>query len=73
MHEITSGDERVVRDGQRVLVTCSSCGCRLDSTSVGGGVEWYHYGRLGGRDARGCRVACVDSPHDARGRAAVAA
>jgi hypothetical protein len=28
---------------------------------------WFHFGRFAGRDARGCRVACVDLAHDATG------
>ena len=49
-------------------VTCSLCGCRL--TMLDSPTEsWTHFSPLGGRDARGCRVACVDLPHDASGRA----
>jgi len=59
--------------GQGALVggpiTCFACGCRLttDETSAPG--VWTHFAPLGGRDARGCRVACVDLPHDRSGRA----
>lgn len=60
---------RAVRDGQGGPVTCGACGCRLQATGGPGAEAWFHYGRLGGRDARGCRVACVDAPHDALGRA----
>jgi hypothetical protein len=52
-------------DGRNGPVTCQTCGCRL--TSADG--EWFHFGALAGRDARGCRVACVELPHDASGRA----
>ena len=53
-----------VRDGAGAPVTCASCGCRLSQT----GEAWFHFNPLGGRDARGCRVACADSAHDATGR-----
>ena len=55
-----------VRGGQGAPVTCATCGCRLND--LGGGT-YGHFQPLGGRDARGCRVACVDQLHDARGRA----
>lgn len=60
-------DRRAVRDGQLAPVTCATCGCRLQPTSAG---AWSHFGPLGGRDARGCRVACAESPHDANGEVA---
>jgi len=53
-----------VRDGAGAPVTCASCGCRLAQT----GEAWFHFNPLGGRDARGCRVVCADSAHDATGR-----
>ena len=53
-----------VRDGHGAPVTCASCGCRLEATGQG----WYHFNPLGGRDARGCRVACADAAHDTAGR-----
>jgi hypothetical protein len=72
-----SRGSRAVRDGQLAVVTCAVCGCRLESGSENGQRAWFHFGRLGGRDARGCRVACVEAAHDAFGRevrlAAVAA
>jgi hypothetical protein len=49
-------------------VTCAACGCRLQE-SGSGEAAWYHFTPLGGRDARGCRVACVELPHDALGQA----
>jgi hypothetical protein len=58
-----------VRDGQLVPVTCATCGCRLEDD---GNSLWVHFGRLGGRDARGCRVDCVDLAHDASGRTLIA-
>lgn len=54
-------------------VTCALCGCRLTSDAAEGELAtpsvWTHFSPLGGRDARGCRVACVDLPHDHAGRA----
>ena len=58
-------DVRVVRDGQMGPVTCGACGCRLDHA---GPDAWFHFGRFAGRDARGCRVDCVDLAHDALGQ-----
>jgi hypothetical protein len=49
-------------------VTCVLCGCRLTSDGPAGPGAWNHFSPLGGRDARGCRVACVELPHDASGR-----
>jgi len=54
-----------VRGGQLAPVTCAACGCRLTET----GEAFFHFSPLGGRDARGCRVACADAAHDASGRA----
>jgi hypothetical protein len=50
-------------------VVCASCGCRLERAPEGG-QAWFHFAPMAGRDARGCRVACADSAHDASGRAA---
>jgi hypothetical protein len=50
-------------------VTCASCGCRLEPSSDGR-PAWFHFAPIAGRDARGCRVACADSAHDASGRTA---
>jgi len=49
-------------------VTCASCGCRLERAEGHG--AWFHFSPMAGRDARGCKVACADSAHDAAGRAA---
>jgi hypothetical protein len=54
-----------VRDGHGAPVTCVACGCRLTRD----GEVWFHFNPLGGRDARGCRIACADAAHDAAGRA----
>jgi hypothetical protein len=56
------------RDDRVGPVTCEVCGCRLQPTGTEG--TWVHFGALGGRDAMGCRVACVDLAHDGSGRAA---
>jgi hypothetical protein len=58
---------RVVRDGQGAPVTCAACGCRLEHMSASDASTWFHFGRFAGRDARGCRVHCVDAAHDASG------
>jgi transcription initiation factor TFIIIB Brf1 subunit/transcription initiation factor TFIIB len=58
---------RVVRDGQDAPVTCATCGCRLEQTVAAGLSTWFHFGRFAGRDARGCRVECVDAAHDHSG------
>ena len=50
------------------LVTCAQCGCRLrqdDTESMQ--EQWLHFAPIGGRDARGCRIACADAPHDRLG------
>jgi hypothetical protein len=65
--------ERAVRDGQLAPVTCVACGCRLEASGTADDAPWFHFGRLGGRDARGDRTACVDAPHDRSGRAILAA
>jgi len=58
---------RAVRDGQGAPVTCAACGCRLEHVVASDPSAWFHFGRFGGRDARGCRVACVEFAHDAAG------
>jgi hypothetical protein len=58
-----------VRDGRNAPVTCAACGCRLTES----GDSFVHFNPLGGRDARGCRVACSDAAHDAAGRPIVLA
>jgi hypothetical protein len=62
-----------VRDGQVAPVTCGTCGCRLEPVGPSGEEGWFHFGRMGGRDARGCRVTCVELEHDASGSASLAA
>ena len=65
-------NQPAVRDGQRAVVTCAACGCRLQADSTEAGA-WRHFGALGGRDARSHRTACVDLVHDAFGRVALLA
>jgi hypothetical protein len=65
--------ERAVRDGQLAPVTCAACGCRLEASGTADEAPWFHFGRLGGRDARGCRPVCVEAPHDRGGLAILAA
>lgn len=57
------------RDGSGP-VTCATCGCRLQLAGATEGDTYVHFGPLGGRDARGCRVACVDLAHDPSGEPA---
>jgi hypothetical protein len=54
-------------------VTCATCGCRLEASGTADAAPWFHFGRLGGRDARGDRPACLDAPHDRSGQPILAA
>ena len=56
----------------RVPVTCAACGCRLEAATGARDGEYRHFGPLGGRDARGCRVDCVTLVHDGSGRPVLA-
>jgi hypothetical protein len=58
-----------VRNGQSAPVVCTTCGCRLEGFDDG---SFLHFGRLGGKDARGCRIDCAELTHDALGRPLVA-
>jgi hypothetical protein len=58
---------QAVRDGRGAPVTCAACGCRLRAGMADNDIAWFHFNPLGGRDARGCRVECVDSAHDVTG------
>ncbi|HET7181502.1 MAG TPA: hypothetical protein VFI15_04645 [Candidatus Limnocylindrales bacterium] len=69
----TRHQERGVRDGQIAAVTCAACGCRLEASGTSDEAPWFHFGRLGGRDARGDRTACIDAPHDRSGQPILAA
>jgi hypothetical protein len=62
-----------VRGGHLAPVTCVVCGCRLEAIGSDDVPSWFHYGRMGGRDARGDLVPCLDAPHDSEGNAALAA
>ncbi len=49
-------------------VVCRTCGCRLEAPTTAEMDEdpagsWRHFEGLPGRDARGCRVVCVDLDH----------
>jgi hypothetical protein len=57
---------RAVRDGQDAPVTCVTCGCRLEHAGPSE-ATWFHFGRFAGRDARGCRVRCIEAAHDGFG------
>ncbi len=65
--------ERAVRDGHLAPVTCAACGCRLEASGTADEAPWFHFGRLGGRDARGDRPACIEAPHDRSGQPILAA
>jgi len=62
-----------VRAGRIAPVTCRACGCRLEAGDSASDSRWFHFGRLGGRDARGHVIDCVDAAHDVEGHAAIAA
>ena len=49
-------------------VTCASCGCRLQPVGPSDAAAFFHFGSMGGRDARGCRIDCADLVHDSRGQ-----
>ena len=65
--------ERAVRDGQIAPVTCAACGCRLEPSGTADEAPWFHFGRMGGRDARGDRPVCIDAAHDRSGTPILAA
>ena len=55
-------------------VVCGTCGCRLEAparwldTEGDAGGAWRHFSAgHAGRDARGCRVECVDLDHASDG------
>jgi hypothetical protein len=58
---------QAVRDGHGAPVTCAACGCRLRSGMADNDIAWFHFNPIGGRDARGCKVDCVDAAHDVTG------
>ena len=72
----TATMDHLVRGGAEGPVVCGTCGCRLQPPTswLDGDAEavstWRHFEGLPGRDARGCRVACVDLGHESDGRVA---
>jgi hypothetical protein len=61
---------RAMRREDSFVLTCSRCGCRLvareslaDGGRYGPDAAWRHFDGLPGRDARGCRVDCIDAVH----------
>jgi len=66
--------EGFVRAGAEGPVVCRTCGCRLEAPArwLDGDTEapsaWRHFEGLPSRDARGCRVACVELAHGPDGR-----
>ena len=56
-------------------IVCGACGCRLEASASpidsngDATATWRHFEGLPGRDARGCRVECVDVAHGRDGRA----
>ncbi len=69
--QVVEGFARAAVDGP---VVCRTCGCRLEAPLIGSDMDgdlagdWRHFEGLPGRDARGCRVACVDLAHGRDGR-----
>jgi hypothetical protein len=63
----TAGPALAERAQDGSVLTCSSCGCRLTARErtfgIGPDAAWRHFAGSAGRDARGCRVDCVDEPH----------
>jgi hypothetical protein len=62
-----TGPSLAEREPDGSVLTCSTCGCRLTprerSAGIGPDAAWRHFSGYPGRDARGCRVECVDEPH----------
>lgn len=61
---------RALHRDESLVLTCAACGCRLtpreslaDGGLLGPDAAWRHFWGLPGRDARGCRVECIDMPH----------
>jgi hypothetical protein len=63
--------EHDMLEGMTAPVTCAACGCRLTPDPADAGA-WRHFHPFGGRDARGCAVACVDQTHDRTGHVVTA-
>lgn len=69
-HGTHVGYARAIHREDSSVLTCAVCGCRLTPrTSLADGGEqgldsaWRHFAGMSGKDARGCRVACMDEPH----------
>jgi hypothetical protein len=67
---VEGGAPRAISREEGAALTCSACGCRLtareslrDSGAYGADAAWRHFPGMGVRDARGCRVECMDLPH----------
>lgn len=58
---------RFLTRGAEAPVTCKICGCRLTPDPDDPEHVWRHFHPFQGRDARGCRVDCVNLPHDRTG------
>ena len=62
-----NGPALAEREPDGSVLTCSVCGCRLTARErtfgMGPDAAWRHFSGGTGRDARGCRVDCVDEPH----------
>jgi hypothetical protein len=61
---------RALHRDESFVLTCAACGCRLtpreslaDGGLLGPDAAWRHFWGLPGRDARGCRLDCIDMPH----------
>ena len=67
LQRTVEGPALAEREPDGAVLTCSACGCRLTarerSFGIGPDAAWRHFPGDPDRDARGCRVACVDEPH----------
>jgi hypothetical protein len=70
MSDQTNGRSAFTTRADGGPVTCASCGCRLQPVGPSDAAAFFHFGSMGGRDARGCRVDCADLAHDASGQPA---
>lgn len=68
----TNDPESLLLGRGRTPVTCVACGCRLEPSTGARDGEYRHFQPFNGRDARGCRVDCVNLVHDATGRPVLA-
>ena len=69
----TASMERFVRSDANGPVVCGNCGCRLQAPNAwldgdaSANASWRHFEGLPGRDARGCRMDCIDVAHGPNG------